>query len=108
MKKGDIIHCTIKTQGSPLINGGYVRETGENIVALEIDLKSKYCEISCSFGGSDGTCGVWIEANERSLNLNKEVKRGAPTIIEFTDFSGWEVFAGNIGRYTLSVCLIRK
>lgn len=108
LNKGDVIRCAIKYKGAPIINEGYVREIGKNIVALEIDLKSKYCEVSCSFGGSDGTCGVYVNANKRSLHLNEKVKRDEPTAIEFTDFVGWDVFACGIGRYTLSVCLTRK
>jgi hypothetical protein len=108
LSKGAVIRCAVKHKGAPIVNGGYVREIGKNIVALEIDLKSKYCEVSCSFGGSDETCGVYINANERSLHLNKYVKRDEPTALEFTDFVGWDVFACGIGRYTLSVCLIRK
>lgn len=108
LRKGAVIRCAIKHQGAPIINDGYVREIGKNIVALEIDLRSKYCEVSFSFGGSDGTCGMYVNANERSLHLNEKVKRDEPTEIEFTDFVGWDVFACGIGRYTLSVCLIRK
>lgn len=106
--KGDAIRCTIKHKGAPIINEGRVLEIGKNIVALEIDLKSKYCEVSCSFGGSGGTCGVYVNANKRSLHLNEKVNRDEPTAIEFTDFVGWDVFACGIGRYTLSVCLTRK
>ena len=108
LRKGAVIRCAVKHKGAPIINGGYVHEIGKNIVALEIDLKSKYCEVSCSFGGSDGTCGVYINANERSLHLNEKVNRDEPTVIEFTDFVGWDVFACGIGRYTLRVCLTRK
>ena len=108
MKRGDAIHYNIKSEGAPIINEGYIKEISENIVALEIDLKSKYCKVSCSFGGSDGTCGIYVNADEKSLHLNEKVIRDKPTVIEFTDFVGWDVFACGISRYTLSVCLIRK
>ncbi|HNH30442.1 MAG TPA: hypothetical protein PKU71_13565 [bacterium] len=108
LKKGDAIRCTIKHQGAPIINGGYVREIGENIVALEIDLKSKHCEVTCSFSSPNGDCGVYVEASERSLYLNEKEKWTTTTGVEFSDFVGWDVFACSIGRYTLRVCLIRK
>lgn len=108
LNKGDVIRCTIKHKGAPIVNGGYVQEICKNIVALEIDLASKYCEVSCSFSSYDGTCGVYIDANERSLHLNEKVERDEMTVVEFTDFVGWDVFAWAIARYTLSVCLIRK
>jgi len=41
LNKGDVIRCAIKHEGAPIINEGYVREICKNIVALEIDLKSK-------------------------------------------------------------------
>lgn len=40
LSKGAVIRCAIKCQGAPIINDGYVREIGKNIVALEIDLRS--------------------------------------------------------------------
>jgi len=107
LRKNDLIRCYIRKQGAPVVNGGYVYRIGRNIVALEIDLKSKYCEVSISFKDSDGTCGLYITTNERSIHLNKKVSREEPTVLEFPDFIGWDVFAYGIGRYTLSVCLVK-
>ena len=108
MKKNDQIKIKIKMQGSPIVNGGLVYEISENIVALDIDLKSKYCDVMSSFNGSDGSCGVLLAANERSLYLNDLVDKDSFTEIEFSDFKNWSVFAWYLGRYTLNVCLIRK
>ncbi len=107
-KKGDTIRLNIKYQGAPIVNSGHVREIGKNIVALEIDLKSKYCKVSHSFSESGGACGVYISATKESLRLNEKVNRTEPTAIEFIDFIGWDIFSDALGRYTLRVCLVRN
>ena len=107
MKKNNKIKIKITQQGAPAINNGYVVEVGERVVALSVDLTSKYCNVSSSFSGSKGECGVVLRASERSLYLNEKSNREDITIIEFPDFEGWNVFAYYLGRYTLNVCLIK-
>lgn len=108
LRKNDNVSFTIKRHGAPIVNSVYIREISKNIAAIEIDMKSKYCEIDYALGGSDGSCGIHITADDRSRHLNDLVNRGEPTIIEFTDFKGWDVFSCSSGRYTLKICLIRK
>ena len=60
---GDPIRISIKQTGAPVVNNGYVYELGENIVALVIDMQTKYCEINYLFGGSDLSCGVARKAS---------------------------------------------
>lgn len=108
MKKGDKIKVKIAHQGAPIVNYGEIAEVGKNIIGLYVDLKSKYCEVDAMTTGSDGICGVYIGTNEESIKLKEDVDRNEPTKIEFPEFKGWNVFAAHLGRYTLSVCLIRN
>ncbi len=101
------IKIKVIQQGAPIVNTGWVVESGKNIVALYVDLKSKYCEVSSSFSGSNGDCGVSLKATERSLHLNEEVEKEDFTSIVFSDYKGWDVFAYYLGRYTLNVCLVK-
>lgn len=107
-KKGDDVNYTISHQGAPLVNRGYIKEVGKNIVAMEIDLGSKYCEAIFSLYEDNGTTGVVLCATERSLHLNEKTTRDDITTIVFPDFIGWDVFVCEVARYTLSVCLIKK
>ncbi len=107
LKKNDKIEITINKQGATLVNCGNVLEISENIVALEIDLKSKNCEVISSYYCSDGKRGIILGANENSLHLHENIDRDSLTEIEFPQFKNWSVFSWNIGRYTLNVCLIR-
>jgi hypothetical protein len=108
MKKGDKIKLEIPVQGAPIVNYAHVCEVGENIVAIEIDMMSKYCEVDAFVGGSVGECGIYIGTNSHSLKLNKNVVSSAPTLVEFPQFNGWHVFSAHIGRYNVSVCLIKR
>lgn len=108
MKKNDKLKIKITQQGAPDINYGWIVEIGENVVALNIELKSKYCEVSSSFSGSNGECGVVLQTTKRSLYLNDKTDREDFTTIEFPDFKGWNVFATWLGRYTINVCLIKN
>lgn len=99
---------TIIQQGTPVINSGCIIEQSENLIAIEIDMKSKYCEIAMfTHKDPENVCGLMIEANEDSLNLKEGIDKDMSTEIEFTNFKGFSVFAANLGRYTVSVCLIR-
>lgn len=100
------LEIKIVTQGAPVINAGSVYSKGADVVALEIDLHSKYCEVSATSGGEFP--GIFIDANERSLELDKTKSVEESTFIEFPQYAGWNVWCSGIGRYTLSVCLVRN
>jgi hypothetical protein len=107
-KRKDGVDFKIKKVGAPIINNGYIKEVGKNIVAIEFDLRSKWCEVDGVYGGDDEPCGIYIAANEKSTNLNENIKREKLTIIEFPDFIGWDVFMTDINKYTLKICFIKK
>lgn len=97
----------ITTQGAPIINNIHIIKSSQDLAAIEIDLKSKYCKVVSYFSGSEGQVGIWIGSDERSLYLNNNVDRNIATVIEFPQFKGWTVWAATIGRYTCQVCLIK-
>lgn len=96
----------IKSQGAPILNDAIVLKRGDEIVAVSIDCKSKYCEVAFSITGNDSV-SLCIVANERSLNLNEDVPRNTPTIIDLVDFAGWNILCTGAGRYEIYACLIK-
>ncbi len=107
LHKATVVRCAVTHQGAPIINDAILYRKSKDIACIQIDCRSKYCEVDAYFSGSDGECGIYIGANERSLHLKNDVDRGDPTSIMFPDFVGWNVFATSSGRYTISVCLVR-
>jgi hypothetical protein len=93
-------------QGAPLVNEGTFHRRGKSVVALEIDLHSKYCQVMATYS-ADGAPGVIIGATKRSLHLLKGMPRRKETTIEFPNFVGWYIWCASIGRYSLSVCLVK-
>lgn len=98
----------IEEQGAPLIGAGaHIAKRGEGIVAIHVDLNSKYCEPVMYLHSPDGCPSISIGANENSLHLLEGRDRYDATVIAFTDFPGWRIFATDCGRYTINVCLVK-
>ncbi len=92
------IEIKISLQGEPVVNEGWVKAEGENVIALEIDMETKYCEVdSLVFGGVPG---IIIAANSDESLKN-------PTWIEFPEYPEYRIWSAQIFRYTLCVCLIK-
>ncbi len=109
LKNGHEISIVVDRQGAPIAHAAIIRDLNKNLVALEILMKSKYCEIFGAYGGDENDPpGISIFANKSSLILNKKVKKGEPTYVSFPDFGGWDVYATGAGRYGFRVCLLRK
>lgn len=96
----------IMQQGAPVVKGGIVIIEGKNIIAMLIDLKSKHCAFGGATGGDDSAPGVLVDATPDSMNLHK-TNHNTTTEIVFPDYMDWNVFAVNIVKYTMSVCLIK-
>jgi hypothetical protein len=87
MKKArDEIEIKVLNQGAPIVNDGYVVASGENVVALHIDLRSKYCYVLGAFRSGNGETGLLISANGRSIYLDESKDRSTYTQISFQDF----------------------
>lgn len=95
----------IPVQGAPTVNGAWLLAKGEDVIAIEMDLHSKYCEVMATGGSEDGPC-IWLEANEHSLHLDESKSRDAFTEVVFPEYKGWNVWGYSTGRYTVAICLV--
>lgn len=102
----DYIETKVKVyrQGPVIVNGAIIEKKAKDIVAISVDLGTKWCEV----GGLIGENGIFIDVSERSTNLKKGVDKDLMTVIEFPEFKAWEIFSADTGKYTLKVCLIKK
>lgn len=99
----------ISRQGAPVVNSVYLVCQHEDVVVLNIDMKSKYCNVSCT--GSNNHHGqsiplILIGAIEESLCLHKNHERDDFTEITFPAYEGFAVMATGGGRYDIVVCLV--
>lgn len=106
MKK---IKIKIDKQGSSILSNkfAYVEKESEDILCLIIDMKSKYCEISCT-GSGISIPFLHIEATGRSLYLHKKYLTEEDTQISFPQLKNWNIYATSAGRYTINVVLIKE
>lgn len=86
----------VTTQGYPAINGATIRVRHDDIALVEIDMKTKHCQVQL-IGEVDGVPFVavseWPDPDEY-------------THIAFPAFAGWTVEMADCTRYTVRVVLV--
>lgn len=109
MSENEVTNVRIEVviQGAPVVNHASLHFRGDNIAAIAIDLRSKYCEISGA-GGMDNLPTLGIAASERSLLLDESQPRDTETELAFPEFEGWQIWSAECSRYTAKVCLVRQ
>lgn len=92
--------------GKPIIGDATVIAESSDVVAISIDLHSKYCKVEYHTG--DNGFGIGITPD--SLKLREDAREDITEIHipEFSWENGWRLHCFNeIGRYTLDICLIK-
>lgn len=100
-----VVRCVVTKQGGPILNEGYVVASGENVSAIEIDMKSKRCEIMAESATEDGAPVIWIEGTN-AIHLKKGHEK-EETEVAFPEYKGWRIFSAHVCRYTFRVCFVR-
>jgi hypothetical protein len=104
-KKDSMVRFVVTKQGGPILNRGYVFATGENVAAIEIDMKSKRCEVMAESATEDGAPVIWIEGTN-ALHLRPGHEK-EETEVAFPEYKGWRIFSAHVCRHTLRVCFVR-
>lgn len=105
------VKIKIERQGAPMVNtkNAIVQAMGKGIVAIYVDLRSKYCEVDClSTSRNDKYEAILIGATADSTNLKRNVHRDECTKIYLPEYKGWRIFCCALTRYTLRICLVKK
>jgi hypothetical protein len=100
-----LVGCVVTKQGGPILNEGYVCAAGDNIAAIEIDMKSKRCEVMAESSTEDGAPVIWLDGTN-ALHLKKGHEK-EETEVAFPDYRGWRIFSANVCRYTFRLCFVR-
>jgi len=104
----DAVKFKIVRQGGPILNRGWVVAAGKNVVAIEMDMRSKWCEMEAEYKTPGGAPCVSIGgANERALYLKKSREK-EPTEVAFPEYKGWDIFSAHVCRYTFCACFVRR
>lgn len=102
----------ISHQGAIKVNRTFVDRKSRNILTVELDMGSKYVEIS-STGEDNYIPNICLCANKRSLYLkekyrNKQIDKKEPTLISFSELIGWDIFCAETSKYTVRICFVKK
>lgn len=95
-------------QGGPVVNTACIEVVSGRLAAIFVDTATKYCEDGGHGGGSDGEpIEIVVMASDRALRTHPDHKAAEPTIIQFPDFPGWDLWSVLYGRYTIYITLIK-
>ena len=90
--------------GQILVNHAWVLQSSRNIALIEIDMASKYAELSAT-GESMGIPSIFFTANDATLHDNKDSKKY--TIVRLPKYEGWSIFCAECSRYTARITMHR-
>lgn len=107
MEEKPVVAIEIIHQGCVKVNGGYIQEDSSNIACLYVDLGTKYAEIDAT-ATYDERVDIFLSATELSMHLLEGKDEYDRTVVSFPEYKGWKLFAADIHRYTLAVCLIKE
>jgi hypothetical protein len=100
----------IRHQGGPLVNDNNIAcvvAEGDNFVAFEIDMQTKRAIVLGSGCDEDEQPSLHLGIDENSVHFS-EGERDQDTEILFKNYPNYRVFAAEINRYTLKVCLFKE
>lgn len=91
----------IKTQGAPVINTAMTLVNTPDVIVVELDMRTKYCEVGSSSGNE-----VNIYCTDAARHWHGQCK-DLPTTVEL-ETEGFMFLGQGGGRYTLNLIFIRK
>ena len=108
-----MINLKITRQGAPIINKDniYILLETSDVIVAEIDMRSKWCEISfTSCGGTDNSLIFGISSTDRSVGLNESFNKDTETevLIKGFDSNLWDIFSIDCRRYTIRLVLLNR
>jgi len=100
----------IINQGTPIINLDtiYVNYQNEQVILVELDMQSKWCEIAYTSSSDDGFLGFAISETKRSTQLSKQPMKETEVQLVDCSSSEWTIFNITCVRYTIRITLLRK
>lgn len=93
-------------EGEVRVNHGQLLHRHAGIVAYQFDLATKRAQVEGSGQDSREVPQLMLGAGRDTLHTD-ESKSGIGTVIEFPAHPGFRVFAAEVRRYTLNVCLVK-
>lgn len=101
------INLRILRQGAIIVDGARAHRAATGIVCVNLSLISKYAE-NPMFDHQDGKPPrLHLCAGAQTLKVHENVPRDMETVIEFTDYVGWQVFScSDPARYTVALTLV--
>lgn len=109
MTDPSFINLRILQQGAILVNEARAHRAATSIVCIYLDLQSKYAG-KPTIGHEKGRPPrLYLGAEDNTLKVNENVPRNMDTVVEFTDYTGWEVFScSDPARHTVALTLVAQ
>ena len=103
----DLLPCQLNIirRGHPQVNKAFIRAKGIHVVAIEIDMHTKRGQVG-AWGSDDDIPLIHLEINDESIGY--DTMQHGPTEVSFPEYKGWEVWAADWIKYSVSVCLLNR
>ena len=96
----------IKIRKGPIsVNGATILASGDNIVAISIDLKQKWACLDCIGYDEKSIPSIFLIGDDRTIGVAKS--KNELTEIKLPEYENWDVFSCTVNRYSASICLIK-
>jgi hypothetical protein len=105
------MNLKVTKQGGPIVNlDTRIIYQSEQVILTEIDMESKWCDITYVMSANDGFLGFAVGETSRSIHLSKQCMSAEDTEVQITDYSSleWTIFNITCSRYTIRVTLFRR
>jgi hypothetical protein len=101
------INLSIIHQGAIIVNRAFVYQRGENVCAVQVDMKSKRVEIFSTGNDENNAPTVALEVHEDSAYLDKRFIKDPITEFVLPDFPGWTVWSISEAKHSIYMCLVK-
>lgn len=105
------VNLEVTRQGAPIVNHGlvYAGSIEAGIVALHVDLRTKYC-IIISTGSDEGVPIIDVQATDRTPPTHLDPTKDCDSLTEiaFPEYRDWSFFSSDIGRYSMRITLVKN
>lgn len=97
---------TVQTQGRVRVNFAYEYLRNPDVVLVDIDLHTKYADVSGYSETGSGAPEIYLNAGGNAIHVDESTND--ETTISLDAFAGYDIFTADVKRYTLRVAMVRK
>lgn len=105
--ESDVLPIKVTRQGAMRVNAASIVRRGPQVLAVELDMRSKHGHFSYTITSEKEGPTIGIDAVEESIHLHKRKDKEESTEVMFPTLVGWDVHSCTVTSYTARICFVR-